>query len=74
MQEKTFNLPFFLYKLHVFCELHIFAEYYICFCNYYMFGVSREYTCNASHYPHKLVESQVVYRLPFSTLCFKESL
>ena len=30
----------FLYKLHIYCELHLFAEYYIHFCNYYMFGVS----------------------------------
>ena len=37
---STCNLPIFLYKLHVFCELHLFAEYYIRFCNYYMFRVS----------------------------------
>ena len=40
MLEKHVIFPFFLYKLHVFCELHLFAEYYIRFGNYYMFGVS----------------------------------
>ena len=40
MQEKTCNLSFFLYKLHVFSESHLYAENYIHFCNYYMFGVS----------------------------------
>ena len=35
-----YYLSFFLYKLHVFCGLHLFAEYYISFCNYYIFGVS----------------------------------
>ena len=38
--KKTFNLSFFLYKLYVLCELHLFAKYYIRFCNYYMSGVS----------------------------------
>ena len=30
------------HKLHCFCGLHFFAEYYIRFCNYYMFGVSSD--------------------------------
>ena len=27
------------------CELQLFVEYYIRFCNYYMFGVSSAMTC-----------------------------
>ena len=41
MLRKTCNLSFFLYKLHVFDELHLFAINYI-FFNHYMFGVSSE--------------------------------
>ena len=42
MLEKHAIFPFFLYKLQVFCELHLFADYYIRFCKNYMFGVSSE--------------------------------
>ena len=45
MLEKHVHVifPFFLYKSHIFCKLHLFAECYISFCNYYVFSVSSDF-------------------------------
>ena len=47
MLEKHVIFPFSSINYMFFCELHIFDEYYMHFCNNYMFVVSSESPCLA---------------------------